>query len=261
MESVLRVESLRKRFGGLQAVADLSFALQRGECLGLVGPNGAGKSTVINLIAGFLRPDDGRILVEQQDVAGLPAHRVAALGVVRTFQADVTFSQLTVRQHLLLACEQERRVGLVGLFFGYRGARAKAAEARQRAEMLLDGFRLSAVANAIPQHLSHGHQRWLGILMALALRPRILLLDEPLSGMNEHEIELTLELLRQQRQVMDISIVLVEHNMRAVMRFCDRLVVLDQGTLIAEGPPHEIERNPSVIEAYLGSAYESSTPT
>jgi branched-chain amino acid transport system ATP-binding protein len=186
---------------------------------------------------------------------------VAALGLVRTFQADVTFSQLTVRQHLILACEQERRVDLLGLFFGRHGARAKAAHARQRAETLLDLFRLSSVADAIPQHLSHGHQRWLGITMALALRPRILLLDEPLSGMNEQEIELTLELLRQQREVMDLSIVLVEHNMRAVMRFCDRLVVLDQGYRIAEGPPQEIERDPGVIEAYLGSAYEASTPS
>ncbi len=250
--AVLAVDGLSKHFGGLAAVSDLSFEVRECEVLGLIGPNGAGKTTVINLISGFFRPDAGRISFRGQDITGRPAHVIAAGGLARTFQLSAFFQPVTVIDHVYLACVQARRASPLGIFLGLPGSRATEHEARTHARELLATVHLAACEKNLSSELSHGHQRWLALSMALALNPSLLLLDEPLSGMNAGEIDTTLALLNEIQRVRGVSILLVEHNMRAVMSFCDRIVGLNFGRKICEGAPAVVSHDPTLVEAYLG---------
>ena len=233
---ILRAQGLTKRFCGLVAVADFSFAMQRGEILGLIGPNGAGKSTVFNLISGFIPPSSGQLWFDGAEITRLKAPAISRLGLVRMFQHNSLVQDMSVYDNIALAT-------LIRLRGGSRDARV-----RETAEM----FELTPHLNELGGNLSHGRQRLLAMAIATAARPKLLCLDEPLTGLNSTETKDILELFRRLRSELGMSILLVEHNMRAVMSVCDRLIVLHHGQRLAEGSPAEVSRNEDVITAYLG---------
>lgn len=239
----LRAEGLTRRFGGLVAVSDLSFEIRPREILGLIGPNGAGKSTTFNLISGFLKPTRGRLFIDGVDMTGASPEAVSRRGgLVRTFQHGSLLPSLSVADNIL--------VGAIGAMPGApRAARMARVEATAALLGLQD--RLADTAG----HLPHGLQRLVGIAIAFAPRPRLLCLDEPLTGLNQTEVEATLQVLRRIREEFQTTILLVEHNMKAVMRVCDRLVVLHHGQLLASGTPAEMRQDAQVLAAYLGASH------
>lgn len=248
---ILQVENLTKRFAGLTAVDGLSFAVEEGEIHGLIGPNGAGKTTTFNVICGFYAPTSGRVLYGGRDISGLRTSKIAELGLVRTFQGTVLFHEFTVLDNVLVGCHLHARTGFVEALLGLNRARESAA--RDKAEEMLDVFGLGDRRDELTSNLPHGLQRALGIAVALAADPKVLLLDEPFTGMNPEETRQMMELLR---RVSDrgVTLLLVEHDMQAVMGLCGRITVLSFGSLLAEGTPEEIRTHPQVIEAYLGTA-------
>jgi branched-chain amino acid transport system ATP-binding protein len=248
---LLKVEGLTKRFGGLVAVGGLDMGVELGEIVGLIGPNGAGKTTVFNLLCGSHRPTKGRVLFEDRDITGKKPHQVAALGMVRTFQITNIFSDLTVRQNVALAYNLKAGISYWGSVARTRRSRAQERGVAQRSEAILTRVGLESVMDAPAGALAHGHKNLLGIAIALAVEPKLLLLDEPLAGMNAHEV---LEAMGVIRRLWEdgTSILLIEHNMKAAMALCERLVVISFGRKIAEGTPAEIRDNKTVIEAYLG---------
>jgi branched-chain amino acid transport system ATP-binding protein len=255
MAALLQVERLSRRFGGLAALDDLSFAIQPGEIRGLIGPNGAGKTTTFNVISGFYAPSSGRVLFEGRDISGQRTSRVAALGLVRTFQHTTLFQELSVLDNVLVGGHLRACRGLLVTLFG----RARERERRARAEALevLEFFGLAGRQGELAAHLPHGQQRALGLAIALVARPKLLLLDEPFTGMNAEETRQMMELIRKVRG-RGITLLLVEHDMQAVMGLCDRITVLNFGRLLAEGAPHEIQNHPEVIEAYLGTPRDAA---
>ncbi len=248
---LLKVERLSKKFGGLQAVSDLDMNVDSGEIVGLIGPNGAGKTTVFNLLTGAHRPTAGKVIFEGKDIAGRKPHSVAALGMVRTFQITNIFSDFTVRQNLMLACNLKAGISYWGSVFRSRNSRSKEREVLQRCDEILTTVGLEGMQDVTAGTLAHGHKNLLGIAIALAAEPKLLLLDEPLAGMNAHEV---LEALAVIRRLWEngTSVLVIEHNMKAAMSLCERLVVISFGKKIAEGTPEEIRANKAVIEAYLG---------
>jgi branched-chain amino acid transport system ATP-binding protein len=250
---MLEIKQLTKYFGGLAAVNGLNMNVNQGEIVGLIGPNGAGKTTAFNLITGFLRPTKGAILFNQMDITGRGAHVVAEKGIVRTFQETNFLADFTVLQNVVVSCYLNARVGFWKTIFNSPDYRKKEEYALNHAMEILQFLRLDIIKNETAKNLSHGHQRLLGIAIALSANPQLLLLDEPLSGMNAAEVRESLLFIRQIRAV-GTTVLLVEHNMRAVMELCDRIVVLNFGQKIAEGLPDEIRKNKDVIEAYLGAS-------
>jgi branched-chain amino acid transport system ATP-binding protein len=248
--AILEVERLSRRFGGLAAVDDLSFTVEPGEIRGLIGPNGAGKTTTFNVISGFNAPSSGRVLFEGRDISGLRTSRIAALGLVRTFQQTTLFQELPVLDNVLVGCHLQARRGLLATVLGRAGER----EAAARAEVLeaLEFFGLAGRQDELASNLPHGLQRALGLAVALVARPKVLLLDEPFTGMNPEETRHMMALIRKVR-ARGVTLLLVEHDMQAVMGLCDRITVLNFGRLLAEGAPQEIQSHPEVIEAYLGA--------
>lgn len=236
-EVILCAERLERRFGGLTAVSDFSFELREGEILGLIGPNGAGKSTTFNLISGFIRPSSGRLVVMGHDVTGASVRRICQLGLVRTFQHNSLLSEMSVTDNIL-----------IGTYRHLRGHERRMEKVHEVAEMTGLSEHLEAIAGNLP----HGLQRMLSIAIALAAEPRILCLDEPLTGLQGAEVGAALDLFERLRSAHGLTILLVEHNMRAVMRACDRVIVLNYGRLLAEGSPEAVSRDEAVIEAYLG---------
>ena len=236
---LLEVRGIGKRFGGLHAVRDLSFDMARGEVLGLIGPNGAGKTTVFHLLSGFLAPDGGDIRFDGRSLAGLKPHAVCRLGLARTFQIVRPFPHLAVWENV--------RVGALA-------RRPQMAEARRRAEAVIDQVGLGAKAAQPAGGLTLAERKRLELARALATEPTLLLLDEVMAGLNPTEIEAIVALI-QGIHVSGISILLIEHNMRAVMSLSHRIVVLSFGEKIVEGPPAAIANHPRVIEAYLGEEY------
>ncbi|MCL6567538.1 MAG: ABC transporter ATP-binding protein [Meiothermus silvanus] len=249
--SLLEVRELTRRFGGLLAVNKVSFEVREGEILSIIGPNGAGKSTLFKLVAGALRPNSGEVFFRGENITGLPQHVIARKGLVRTFQETTVFREMTVLEHVVVAHHLHSRVGNLGIFLGTAKARLDEEAFRKSAEEILEYLGLTAFRHEQARNLPHGHLRAVGIAMAMAANPKVLLLDEPFSGMNPEETQQGVELVRGLRD-RGVTVLLVEHDMSAVMQISDRIVVLNFGQKIAEGAPGEIQGNEGVIEAYLG---------
>ena len=249
--AILEVSSLSKRFGGLAAVDALSFRVEAGEIRGLIGPNGAGKTTTFNVIGGFYAPTSGRVVYDGRDISGLKAHQIAALGLVRTFQASLLFQELTVLENVLVGRHLHAPVSVWDAITGRNRTIESAAEAK--AIEVLARMGLAERRDDATVNLPHGLQRALGIAVALAAEPRLLMLDEPFTGMNPEETRVMMGHIEAVRRS-GVTVLLVEHDMQAVMGLCDRITVLNFGRLLAEGTPAEIRAHPDVIEAYLGSA-------
>jgi branched-chain amino acid transport system ATP-binding protein len=236
----------------LAAVSGLDMSVNQGEIMGLIGPNGAGKTTVFNLITGFIRPTEGQVVFDDKDITAKNPHLIATKGIVRTFQGDNIFPDFTVLQNIILACHLRPGVGFFETVLHTAGSRRKEKDILRRSRSLLELVGLDKMADVITRNLAHGHKRILGIAIALAAEPKLLLLDEPLSGMNAGEVSETMRLIDRLWQS-GLTILLIEHNMRAAMSLCQRIVVLNFGKKIAEGSPDEIKENSEVIQAYLGA--------
>jgi branched-chain amino acid transport system ATP-binding protein len=246
---LLEVDRVTRRFGGLTAVDGLSFSVAPGAIHGLIGPNGAGKTTLFNVISGFYRPNSGAVRLRDATISGLPMHAVARRGVVRTFQHSTLFAELSVLENALVGTHMRFRPGLVAAILGTDAAPRK--DARAQAEAALDFFGLLPHAAERAGDLPHGGQRALGMAVALAARPEVMLLDEPFTGMHPEETRAMMALMVKLRDD-GMTILLVEHDMQAIMGLCDRITCMNFGKVLAEGTPREIRRHPAVIEAYLG---------
>ena len=253
---ILKVTGVTKRFGGLTAVSDFNLTLQPGELVGLIGPNGAGKTTVFNLITGVYTPTEGSIAVGGTDTAGLTPDRITALGIARTFQNIRLFDEMTVLENVKTAYNLRSDYGLLDAVFRTRAFREQEATLHERAMDLLTTMGLADDANERSASLAYGEQRRLEIARALATQPKLLILDEPAAGMNAQETEDLMEMIHDIRSRFDLTLMLIEHDMKFIMRMCERIVVLDQGRIIARGLPGEIKADPVVIAAYLGDEAE-----
>lgn len=251
MVQILEVKGLTKRFGGLTAVNGVSFGVNEKEILSVIGPNGAGKSTLFKLISSFLRPTAGEVTFKGERISNQAPHIAARKGVVRTFQETTIFRNMSVRDNVIVAHQLRARASLLGFFLGSAEARRDEARFAESADEILSFLGLDGIGGELARNLPHGHLRALGIAIGLATNPTLLLLDEPFAGMNHDETMKAVNMVRNLRE-RGLTVLLVEHDMPAVMKISDRIVVLNFGEKIAEGTPSEIQNNQRVIEAYLG---------
>jgi branched-chain amino acid transport system ATP-binding protein len=256
--ALLEVRELTKQFGGLKAVSHLDFEVNDAEILGMIGPNGAGKSTVFNMIGGSICPTSGQVIFQGSNITGLSPHKIAGKGITRVFQGNMLFANFTVVKNVMISLHLQAGIGLFGFLFGSPSAKRRENVLYSKSMEILEMVGLSDVANEIASKQPHGKQRLLGLAMATASQPKLLLLDEPVTGMNAEEVKAMIKMIKALRTKKGIACIVVEHNMKAIMGLCDRIITLSYGQKIAEGTPKEISDNPVVIEAYLGAAHNAS---
>ena len=251
--ALLRIDSVSVRFGGIVALDGVTFDVQRGQICGLIGPNGAGKSTLFNCLSRLYDCNSGRIDFDGHPLSTMPRHRMAGIGIGRTFQSLALFGTMTVRENVLVGCHSRHHAGFVRNAFGLPGAARIEAKARAVAQTLIDFLDLGSVASRVVADLPFGTQKRVELARALACEPKLLLLDEPAAGLNHEEVERLGALIREIRARLDVTVLLVEHHMSLVMGVSDKVVALNFGRKIAEGTPAQVRAHPEVIRAYLGA--------
>jgi len=252
MTPVLEMQNVEKFFGGVHAIDNFSVKLEHGKIHGLIGPNGAGKTTIFNNITGIYAPTSGKIFFNGQDITGTAPHKIAQLGIGRTFQNIRLFSNLSVIDNVIIASNMDATYNMVDSMFKTKKYKEREQFLREKAMGLLEVVGLQDVINERANSLPYGHQRKLEIARAMALNPKLLLLDEPAAGMNKEEEDELVGFVRQIREHFDITILMIEHHMDVVTNLCDHCTVLNFGKTLATGTPAEVKANPEVIKAYLG---------
>jgi branched-chain amino acid transport system ATP-binding protein len=249
---ILQVRDLIRAFGGIVAVNGFNLDVHQGTIHGLIGPNGAGKTTTFNVISGFYPPTSGKVLYGGEDISGQSTNALAEHGLIRTFQGTVLFHEMSVLDNVRLGCHRSAKAGIASRILGRDRATEEAAD--EKARGILAFFGLEKLAEELASELPHGHQRALGMAVALAADPKLMMLDEPFTGMNPEETRRMASLVRRLRDEQGVTIMLIEHDMQAVMGLCETITVMNFGKLLAEGTPEQVRTNQAVIEAYLGSA-------
>jgi branched-chain amino acid transport system ATP-binding protein len=255
--SALQADNISVKFGGLVAVDDVSFDIPTGGVVSLIGPNGAGKTTFFNVLTGLYKPTSGIVTFDDKNITAKPPHKIAQAGVARTFQNIRLFGLMTAEENVMVAMHSHLKSGVISTILGTKRQRTEERESKKIARDLLEFVGIGNTADQFARNLSYGDQRRLEVARALALKPKVLLLDEPTAGMNPQESKTFVDFVYRVRDEKDVSILLIEHDMSVVMKVSERITVLDRGQKIAEGTPDEIKSNKRVIEAYLGKSSES----
>lgn len=252
---LLEIKGLSKKFGELQAVSNLDFRLEEKELLSIIGPNGAGKTTVFNMISGFIPPTSGQVIFKGDEITGFPPHLVAEKGICRTFQITAIFPGLTVLENVMVSHHRKLKASVFDVLSFNNRSREEEKQNREFSLQILNRVGLIKKKNELANNLSHGEQRLLEIAIALGVNPEILLLDEPVCGMNVEEVGWVMEMISGLREEYGLTIILVEHNMQVVMDVSDRIIVLNEGKKICEGPPQNVCQDDKVVTAYLGEKF------
>lgn len=256
MSNVIEAKEVSVAFGGLLAVNAVDFNIPEQSVVSLIGPNGAGKTTFFNVLTGLYKPSAGSIQYNGRDITDLPPHKIASIGIARTFQNIRLFGLMTAQENLLVAMHSRLKSGITSTILRTPKQRREELAAEAKAQEILDFVGIGKWTHEFARNLSYGDQRRLEVARALALEPKVLLLDEPTAGMNPQESQVFVDFVRRLVKERDLSIMLIEHDMKVVMSVSERITVLDQGEKIAEGTPDQIKNNPRVVEAYLGKAKE-----